>query len=368
MKTAFLYSEKFGSFSYGPAHPMKPERLRLTYDLIRHLELIDEGKLVEARRATDAEITTFHSPEYLRSLKAADSGVETSEGAPYGLGFGDNPVFPGVFEWSSYSAGASVQAAELVATGKADIAFNICGGLHHAMKERASGFCYINDAVLAINYLLSIGKRVAYIDIDAHHGDGVERAFFDTNQVLTISLHESGDYLFPGTGYSRDIGTGAGEGFSVNLPLPPYTGDALFTRGIIEVVTPFIEAFSPDLLVTQLGVDSMKSDPITHLNLTSNAFEGAVWVLKSLGLPWVALGGGGYDLTNVARCWTLAWAVMLGAELPDMLEEEFRSEILPAPIKRLRDLPESSSEGGTPGEVDIERLLRVNLPLVLKGR
>ncbi len=176
--------------------------------------------------------------------------------------------------------------------------------------------------------------------------------------------------MFPGTGYSKNIGTGMGEGFAVNLPLPPYTGDALFTKGFKEVVTPFIEAFSPDVIVTQLGVDSMKSDPVTHLNLTSNAFEGAVRVFKSLALPWIALGGGGYDIANVARCWTLAWAVMLGVELPDVLDDEFTSEILPAPIKRLRDAPEffeSELKEGTQVDVDIDRLVRVNLPLVRAG-
>lgn len=338
-QVAFLYSDKFGDFSYGSGHPMRPERLRLTYELINHLGLLEEGERVEARPATDAEILTAHSEKYLRILKEADCGRVPSEGSGYGLGFGDNPVFKGLYEWSSYSAGASVQAAELVASGEVDAAFNICGGLHHAMKEDASGFCYINDAVVAINSLLKLGKRVAYVDIDAHHGDGVERAFYDSDKVLTISLHESGDYLFPGTGFSRDRGSGAGLGYAVNLPLPPETGDTLFFSAFKEVVPPFIEAFRPDVLVTQLGVDTMKTDPITHLRLTTKGFEAMVKTFKDMGLPWVALGGGGYDLSNVARCWTLAWAAICDRQVPDELSEGFASEILGQSLLRLRDKP-----------------------------
>jgi len=325
MKTAFIYSDRFSSYYYGPDHPMKPVRLRLTYELIRELglESLPGSSLVEARKATESEILLFHTNEYLRVLKEANGGLIPVDGPAHGLGFGDNPVFNGIYDWSCYSTGASVQAASLVASGEADAAFNIAGGLHHAMPGRASGFCYINDAAVAIKHLVSLGKRVAYVDIDAHHGDGVEYAFYDTDSVLTISLHESGQWLFPGTGLVTDTGIGEGCGYSVNMPLPPGTCDELYLKVFDSVVPPFIDAFKPDILVTQLGVDSFETDPITHLSLTTRSFEVMLRRFRSLGLPWVALGGGGYDLSNVARAWTLAWALINGIEAPDDIPEEF---------------------------------------------
>lgn len=326
MKPAFIYSDEFATVSYGADHPMRPMRLGMTYDLIKEKGLLDEDALIEARKATDAEVLLFHTPEYVAKLKESDSGTPPPDGGPFGLGLGDCPTFHGVWEWSLYSAGASVQAAELV-TGGFDTAFNIAGGLHHAMASRASGFCYINDAAVAIKCLLRKGKRVAYVDIDAHHGDGVEAAFVDTDRVLTISIHEDGNYLFPGTGFTGDIGVGEGEGYAVNLPVPPGAGDELFVRAFSGVVPAFIEAYKPDVLVTQLGVDTFRTDPITHLELTTNGFEKMVKGFRDLRLPWVALGGGGYDLDNVKRAWTLAWAVMSGRDddpsLDDLRDEPY---------------------------------------------
>ncbi len=373
MKKAFLYHEKFGSFHYGPEHPMRPVRLQLTYELMDALGLtrLKEADIIEARPAQDREMALFHTAEYIRVLREANTGIIPVEGPVHGLGFGDNPVFTGVFEWSSYCAGASLQAAELVAKGFYDIAFNIAGGLHHAMPNRASGFCYINDAAVAIKYLANLGKRVAYIDIDAHHGDGVEYAFYDSDRVLTISLHESGQWLFPGTGLVTDTGVGDGTGFSVNMPLPPSTCDEVYLRIFNEIVPPFIEAFRPDIIVTQLGVDTFETDPITHLSLTTNSFEKIISRFLSFKLPWVALGGGGYDLGNVARAWTLAWGIMNGVEVPDEIPrsfiqkngEIFRSGVMrdpPMPPFRLR--PEEIADI----DKDIEYLKKEVLPIVRK--
>lgn len=371
MKTAFIYSEKFGSYIYGRNHPMRPVRLSLTYELIKELGLdnLPGSAIIEARGALEAEIGLFHTPEYIKVLKEANTGIIPVNGAGHGLGFGDNPVFHGVYEWSSRCTGASLQAAELVANGKADIAFNISGGLHHAMPNRASGFCYINDPAVAIKYLVGLGKRVAYVDIDAHHGDGVEYAFYDSTRVLTISLHESGQWLFPGTGAVTDTGMKDAEGFSVNLPLPPGTCDEVFVNAFNHAVPPFIEAFKPDILVTQLGVDTFETDPITHLNLTTNGFEAVVRRIKEFKLPWVALGGGGYDLGNVARAWTLAWAVMNGVDAPDEIPEDFlkkNSDIFRH--GRLRDYPVSpvriTAEEIKAIEKDIEFLKKKVLPKV----
>jgi uridine phosphorylase len=270
--------------------------------------------------------------------------------AAHGLGFGDNPVFKGVYDWSAFSTGASLEATELVASNKADVAFNIAGGLHHAMADRASGFCYVNDAVVAIKLLVQSGRRVAYVDIDAHHGDGVEKAFVDTDRVLTdrvltVSIHESGRYLFPGTGFPKEMGEGKGFGYAVNFPLMPGTDDALFLKAFNGIVPDFIDAFKPDVLVTQLGVDTFASDPLTHLELTTSGFEEVARVFKSFNLPWVALGGGGYEMGNVARAWTLAWAIMAGREVPDALPKGFSAsaELLTAlGDKELRDAPPSN--------------------------
>jgi len=373
-RTAFVYSDRLAAFDYGESHPMKPERLRLTRELIEALGLdrLPSSNFIEARSATIEELLLFHTPEYLKILKEADSGLIPADGAQHGLGYSDNPVFKGVFEWSAFCAGASLQAAELVASGKAEIAFNISGGLHHAMPERASGFCYINDAAVAIKYLAGLGKRVAYVDIDAHHGDGVEAAFYSTDSGLTVSVHESGEWLFPGTGAAADIGTGAGRGFSVNVPLPPSAGDDLFLKAFEEVVEPVVKEFAPNILVTQLGVDTFETDPITHLRLTTNGFEKAVSRFREMNLPWVALGGGGYDIGNVARAWTLAWAIMNDVEAPDIIPEDFmrrKGGIFRNAL--LRDEPivqEVTPEELSAFDTEINFLKKSVLPLIRKGR
>ncbi len=374
MKTAFLYSEKFGSFFYGSEHPMKPVRLRLTYELIEKLGLarLPDAMMAEARPAKESELRLFHTHEYVKVLKEANTGIIPVEGSAHGLGFGDNPVFNGVYEWSRYCAGASVMAAGLVAEGKVMTAFNIAGGLHHAMPDRASGFCYINDPAIAIKYLVNQGKRVAYVDIDAHHGDGVEYAFYDSNSVLTISLHESGQWLFPGTGFVTDTGIKEGKGYSVNLPFPPGTGDEVFVVGFNRIVPDFIEAFKPDVLVTQLGVDTFETDPLTQLDLTTNGFEEMVKRFRSFNLPWVALGGGGYNMSNVARAWTLAWGIMNDVKVPNAIPEDFlskNSDIFKSPFVRdkpLKTVPLSVSDMKALEE-DINFLRTEALPLIKKG-
>ncbi|MFQ5353863.1 MAG: acetoin utilization protein AcuC, partial [Thermodesulfobacteriota bacterium] len=302
VKNSFLYNDDFASVSYGEGHPMRPARLRLCRELISALGLdnLPHGEITPSLPAGYEDLLLVHSPEYIRILQEADSGSIPAGAARYGLGAGDNPVFRGVYRWSCLSAGASLQAARMVLDGEAKRAFNIAGGLHHAMQERASGFCYINDAALAIEYLVRAGKRVAYVDVDAHHGDGVQEAFYNTDKVLTISLHESGQNLFPGTGFVEERGSGEGLGYSVNVPLPPETGDGLYLKTLKALVPDLISAFSPDVLVTQLGADSLAGDPLTHLKLTISGFEEIVEVFSGLNLPWVALGGGGYDIGATA--------------------------------------------------------------------
>jgi acetoin utilization protein AcuC len=325
MKTAFLYSNEFERFDYGPNHPLKAIRLKLTYELIKACGLLapHDPRVIESPLATVDDLLMFHTARYIEILQAASRGRPLPDAAASGLGPGDNPIFPGMYEGSRLAAGASLKAADLVESGQASIAFALSGGLHHAMADRASGFCYINDAVLAIKSLLKHKRKVAYIDIDAHHGDGVQAAFYDTEKVLTISLHETGELLFPGTGFEHETGAGAGVGFSINIPLPAETDDELLVYAFSEVVPRSVEAFNPDIVVSQLGVDTFRSDPLAHLNLTTNGYCELVGMIKSLAPEWLALGGGGYDIANVARAWTLAWAIMNNVDVSDEIPEPF---------------------------------------------
>src|SRR5512143_3133233 len=258
MRASFIYSEKFQHYDYGGGHPLKMIRLKLTYELLKAYGVFgtESVELVETHSCTRKEAEKVHSHEYLDILSFLDEDMAPHELYRYGLGSGDCPAFPGVYAGSMLATGGSLQAARLVSKGHSKAAFNIAGGLHHAMPHRASGFCYINDPAVAIKYLVDKGLKVAYVDIDAHHGDGVQHVFYDTDQVLTISIHESGHYLFPGTGFPEDMGKGAGRGYSVNLPLLPGTGDEVFTWGFFELVPPLIAAYKPDIIVTQLGCDT----------------------------------------------------------------------------------------------------------------
>ncbi len=328
MKNAFIYTDAYLDYDYGPTHPLQIIRLKLTYDLIKAYGLLDlpSVQFIPTIKAEEKDLVSFHSKEYLNVLKQANEGYLMGDAYLYGLGPGDNPIFPGLFNWSLLVTGATLQAVDFVADGRGEIAFNIAGGLHHAMSARASGFCYINDPVIGIMRLLNRGKRVAYIDIDAHHGDGVQKAFYGINQVLTISLHETGYTLFPGTGFENEIGEGEGEGYSVNLPFPPYTDDEVYLWVFEEVVPELVHAFQPDVVVTQLGVDTFYNDPLTNLHFSILGYERVLKRIKGLAPRWVALGGGGYNIFNVVQAWTLAWAVMNGIELNEKLPESFFKE------------------------------------------
>ncbi|MBW2604744.1 MAG: acetoin utilization protein AcuC [Deltaproteobacteria bacterium] len=324
-KAVLVFNKNFGRHSYGPNHPLKVERLQLTMDLIGAYGLYNspDAPWVEAQKAEEQGLLRIHSDNYLEILKKANSGQSPSQAWKYGLGGGDNPVFPGLYDWSLMVTGATLECIRQIREHGRQIAFNIAGGLHHAMRSRAGGFCYLNDPAIGIARLIEDGYRVVYLDVDVHHGDGVEAAFYNTDQVLTISLHQHGDTLFPGTGYPDEIGEGPGRGYSVNVPLAPGTGDDLYLQVFMEVVPPLVHAFDPDILVTQLGVDTLAADPLAALNLTTNGFLKLIREIKSWNCRWVALGGGGYNIMNVARAWTLAWAVMRGIDIPDDLPEAF---------------------------------------------
>jgi acetoin utilization protein AcuC len=329
MKTALIHSDAWARFDYGPNHPLRMERLGLTWRLMEAYGLtrLPQATVHTPAPAAERDLAVFHAPEYLAALKASDGGTAAPRAAVFGLGPGDNPVFRGLWEAARLVAAGSQLAADLVATGKADRVFHFAGGLHHAMADRASGFCYVNDAVLAILRLREHGLRVAYVDIDAHHGDGVQAAFYGDPHVLTVSTHERGERLFPGTGFVHELGEGEAAGFSVNLPLEAYTDSDVYLPAFEAVVPPLLARFKPDVIVAQLGVDAHRTDPLTHLALDLQGFVKAFARLLPLAPRLVALGGGGYDVRNVARGWTAAWAAINGMELAPQMPAAFDADI-----------------------------------------
>lgn len=328
-RTALIYSPLFGSFTYGDDHPFKMQRSNLAYDLFDAYGLLTlpNMEIRNCRPIDDGLLLSFHDPAYIDRLKEFSASEEPRADFRYGLGDADCPVFKGIYECAMLGTAATFEAVRLVDEEGFNIAFNLAGGRHHAHRSRAAGFSYINDAVIAINWLVTRGRRVLYLDIDAHHGDGVQEAFYDTSQVLTISVHESGIYFYPGTGFEDEIGEGEGKGYSVNIPLLAHSDDAVYMKAFDEVVFPLIAAYKPDIIITQIGADTFRTDPLTNLEITTRSYGEIIGRLKSFNIPWVALGGGGYDLMNTARAWTLAWSIMNGLELDPRLPSSFVARI-----------------------------------------
>lgn len=325
--TYFVYSDELQEYNFSPTHPLQPVRLKLTYELLKDYGVFDRKhmEVVPGRPATDEELMLVHAWEYINAVKKiSETGEEPIKGYEFGIGPGDNPAFKGMHEASSLVAGSSILATDLVMEGKTSHAISISGGLHHALRDRASGFCIYNDAACAIaSAAKKYGIKVAYIDIDAHHGDGVQWAFYDRSDVLTISLHESGRFLFPGTGFVDEVGKGGGEGYSVNIPLEPDTYDELYLQAFEEIVPLIIRAFKPDLIVSQNGCDTHYTDPLAQLSLTTNAYERLYALIHELAHEvcegrLVALGGGGYQIYQVVpRAWALLSASIAGVALDD---------------------------------------------------
>lgn len=341
-RAAFVYTDELASHVLREDHPLRPHRLRLAFELLDAYGVFQEpdALLVQPRPATVDELLPVHSAEYIEAVRLLSRGDGHVNADRYNFNpHGDNPPYPGMFEAALLSTGASLAAADLVLSGQAPVTFNASGGLHHAMRDRASGFCVFNDPAVVIAHLVHHGRRVAYVDIDAHHGDGVQAAFYGSDQVLTVSLHESGRYLFPGTGEVREAGEGAGRGYSVNLPLLPYTDDDTYLWAFEAAVPPLLDAFKPDVLVLQLGVDAHFLDPLAHLQLTTRAYGVLVPRLLGLAPATVALGGGGYDIATVARVWALEYAWMLGLDLPDAVPAPYRDAYGMAHLSD-RDVPQ----------------------------
>ncbi|MGH9183755.1 MAG: acetoin utilization protein AcuC [Acidimicrobiales bacterium] len=329
------YGDDAPWYDHGPEHPLRPARVILTRQLIHDYGVVDGERVVEvtARDATDEELLLVHTERYIDAVRRAGHG-EGGSWWKFGFGPGDNPIFPHMHEASARVAGGSVVAAEAVRSGRAQHAFNPAGGLHHAMPERASGFCVYDDPALAIAWLLRHGvERIAYVDVDVHHGDGPQAVFYRDPRVLTVSLHQSGRTLFPGTGFVDEDGAGDATGTKVNVPLPPATGDQGWLAAFRAVVPPLVEAWEPEVLVTQLGCDTHHSDPLANLTLTTAAYRETAAALHELahraaGGRWVATGGGGYQWARVVpRAWTIYFAEMAGVELGDELPAPFVERI-----------------------------------------
>ncbi|MCC6443352.1 MAG: acetoin utilization protein AcuC [Armatimonadetes bacterium] len=321
----FVYHPDYRRYRLSETHPLKPRRLQMTWELLTLCGAFrgDPAEVVEPVPATEEEALQVHTPDYLETVKTLSAGRFAPGSERYGFSHGDTPPFEGMYGASLLYTGGTLTAARLVASGQAQVAFNISGGLHHAMPGRAAGFCIFNDAAIAICDLLKSAGRVCYLDIDAHHGDGVQAAFYDTDRVLTVSLHESGRYLFPGTGFPEETGVGEGAGYAVNLPLAPHTDDEIYLWAFDQIVPPLVQAYRPDFLVAQLGADTHFLDPLTHLDLTVQGHAELYRRIGRLVPRWVAVGGGGYDLTVVSRSWTLAYRTMAGKTFPEDIPPEF---------------------------------------------
>jgi acetoin utilization protein AcuC len=332
-RACVVFDPTLTAYDFGVSHPMSPLRVDLTVRLARELGVLapEEGvgpglPTVPAPMADDDLVATVHDREYIDAVKRAgkDPYVVIEE---RGLGTPDNPTFEGMHEASAHIVGATVEAARRVWTGDVLHAANISGGLHHAMPEKASGFCVYNDVAVGIRWLLDQGaEKIAYVDVDVHHGDGVEAIFYDDPRVLTISLHETGQMLFPGTGFPSDTGGPGAEGSAVNVALPPGTSDAGWLRAFHAVVPPLLREFAPDVLVTQHGCDSHIEDPLAHMMLTVDGQRAAYLALHDLAHEvcdgrWLVTGGGGYAVVDVVpRAWTHLLAIVAGAPLDPRTE------------------------------------------------
>ncbi|KAJ1882003.1 hypothetical protein GGI01_003425 [Coemansia sp. RSA 376] len=319
-RITYYYDEEVGNYNYGYNHPMKPFRMRMAHSLVAAYGLDKKMNVIRPTRASSLQMTRFHSDDYVDFLSRITPELvelEPERTSVY-LTVEDCPAFDGVFEFSSISAGGSIAGAKRINHGDSDIVINWAGGLHHAKKGAASGFCYINDIVLAILELLKYHQRVMYLDIDVHHGDGVEEAFYTTDRVMSVSFHKYGDF-FPGTGHLEDVGVAKGKGYAVNVPLRDGIDDDSYRSIFQPVMRMVMERFRPNAIVMQCGTDSLSGDRIGSFNLSMKGHAACVEFMKSFNVPLFCLGGGGYTIRNVARTWAYETSVLLDEELDPVL-------------------------------------------------
>ena len=327
----FVYAPELAQWRLADDHPFKPVRLELLRDLLESWDLLRPEEVLAPAPLRSGELGRVHDEDYLRMVARVSRGDRPPEAYAYGLGTHDTPVADGLHDAVERVCAATATAVEAVLNGTARRAASFAGGLHHAMPGRASGFCIYDDLAVAILRATDRGLRVAYLDLDAHHGDGVQHAFYERADVLTVSLHESGRYLFPGTGHSYELGTGEGRGFSVNLPLEPFTEDESYLRGFDLVAAPTVRAFEPDLIVLQAGADVHRDDPLADLALSLRGMRAVYDRVVALADELcdgrlVATGGGGYDAFGVAPlAWAQLWSAMTGRPAPARTPPAWRS-------------------------------------------
>ncbi|XP_057781937.1 histone deacetylase 9 isoform X1 [Salvia miltiorrhiza] len=322
-RISYFYDGDVGNVYFGPNHPMKPHRLCMTHHLVLAYELHNKMEIYRPHKAYPVELAQFHSPDYVEFLQRITPDKQVlfaNEMAKYNLGE-DCPVFENLFEFCQIYAGGTLDAARRLNNRLCDIAINWAGGLHHAKKCEASGFCYINDLVLGILELLKYHARVLYIDIDVHHGDGVEEAFYFTDRVMTVSFHKYGDLFFPGTGDVKDVGEKEGKNYAINVPLRDGIDDGSFLRLFKTIILKVVECYAPGAIVLQCGADSLAGDRLGCFNLSIDGHAACVKFVKQLNLPLLVTGGGGYTKENVARCWTVETGALLGVELASEIPE-----------------------------------------------
>ncbi|MEH7379582.1 acetoin utilization protein AcuC [Bacillus sp. JJ1533] len=318
-ESVFVYSDQLLKYRFSHDHPFNQTRVKLTYDLLKSLDLLNDSDIIPPRIATDEELTLVHDPNFIEAVKLAGEGKLSEEvGHSYGIGTEDTPIFPGMHEASALLVGATLSAVDHVMSGKSKHALNLGGGLHHGFRGKASGFCVYNDSAVAIRYMQKkYNVRVLYVDTDAHHGDGVQWTFYDDPDVCTLSIHETGRYLFPGTGNVTERGSGKGYGYSFNVPLDAFTEDESWLHAYTTSFTEVTEFFKPDVIFTQNGVDSHYYDPLTHLSTTMKIYREIPKLAHKLAHQycdgrWIAVGGGGYDIWRVVpRAWSLIWLEMI---------------------------------------------------------
>ncbi|MHC0037338.1 acetoin utilization protein AcuC [Pseudoneobacillus sp. C159] len=334
----FIYSDDLLKYKFNSHHPFNQFRLKLTLDLLKKLGAIDDASIVAPKMATEEELALIHDKSYIQAVKLAGSGSLAPETAEnYGLGTEDTPIFPNMHEASSFLVGGTLTAVDYVMSGKAKHALHLGGGLHHGFRGKASGFCVYNDSSVAIKYLQEkYNARVLYVDTDAHHGDGVQWSFYDDPSVCTLSIHETGRYLFPGTGSITERGQGSGYGYSFNIPLDAFTEDESWLYAYRTSLREIAAFFKPDVILTQNGADSHYFDPLTHLSASMKIFREIPKLAHEIAHTycdgrWIAVGGGGYDIWRVVpRAWAHIWLEMTensncSGSLPSSWVEEWQS-------------------------------------------
>jgi acetoin utilization protein AcuC len=320
----FYYTPDILNYDFGPQHPLKPTRLRRTIELLGRYA--QEGFTIGPPERLESDLLRVHTKDYVEAVKSLGPGSDADALAEYGFGRGDNPPFHGMFDASLAYSSATAAAAKAVRDGE-ELAFGIGGGLHHALARRASGFCIFDDPAVACHILREKFERVAYVDIDVHHGDGVQWIFYDDPSVLTCSIHESGRTLFPGTGFVDETGA---ELTSLNVPIAAYATGDVWLDALARTIIPALRKFKPGAIVLQMGTDAHVLDPLGHLRVTQQEWLNAVRLVQSLDIPLVALGGGGYNLTTVPRMWVSAVLTLSGITYDDNL---------PADLAEAWDMP-----------------------------